>query len=123
MTYSFCVNELTSPLQHPLVTLLSDLLRGHRLLDPCHKSSGLVIAFCRLEWNMGVEENRFRFRVITTTLVRNIGSKSPFHSLRRAGQDFIVGHARASFDQEFFIFGIEHGILRIRASEGFDGIP
>ena len=34
-----------------------------------------------------------------------------------------MSNARASFQQEFVVVGVEHGFLRIRAGEGFDGIP
>lgn len=53
------------------------------------------------------------------------GQECPRHTglARGGGQDFVMGHARPSLQQEFFIFGIEHGFLRIGTGKGFDGVP
>jgi len=71
MTNPMLANELAKPFQRPLVRLLCNLLRWHRLLDLGEYPASLRIAFRGLKRNMKLEENRFHFRgVAAARLIR-----------------------------------------------------
>jgi hypothetical protein len=79
------------------------------------------------QWLLRLRELRPTGRVPTLDIrnAKGRGQECPRHTglARGGGQDFVMGHARPSLQQEFFIFGIEHGFLRIGTGKGFDGVP
>ena len=88
----------------------------------CRLSSAMVTAATRAALD---RTDQRPVPTLDTSNAKGRGQECPRHTglARGGGQDFVMGHARPSLQQEFFIFGIEHGFLRIETGKGFDGVP